>query len=418
MFVRSNFNILRINYSVIIHPILLFVGIWSLTFYLYSLDISELTLYRASDFIYVYLLITVGFINGYYLVSLAISATSTKNLTSQPIPQSCVGHMRLHTHEIWKRANKIFALWALVSILEIIASGGIPIIWLLIGSDKNYMDFGISSVHGLAHSMILASAMVSFSLYLITNKNKFLVVPIIAITWFIVSITRNYVLGLTLQMVALYILIRRFSPSVFLRITALFVILIVLFGVWGDQRSGSGGDSMIRQIGRPTENYPEWLPSGFFWVYLYITSPLNNLLNTISQVPFSDSYTLASTLSSLIPSVIRNIIFSSETLSQGLLVDGRLNMSGAFLGSYLDFGLLGIVIYSVFIGCVSALFWRFRYRPFYALGYAFVAMALSLTTFFNAMLALPYFFQLIWFWWIFAPIRRLRKYKTPLINSI
>jgi oligosaccharide repeat unit polymerase len=392
----------------IAHPLFVFTGTWSLVFLLYGALLSGQLIYDASEFLYVYWLIILGFLSGYFLISLALISIAPNGrvcdiFKNEELFQEWFTLVGEHSQEIWRRVVKISTLWLLITIFEIFASGGLPILWLITGSDKTYMDFGISSVHGLTISMLLSSAIMSFFLYFATNKRRYLFLPVFALTWFIVAVTRAYIIGLVLEMFFLYILLNRITLRLTLRFAIGFCSIVLLFGIMGDFRSGSGTDSLIISLGRPTEHYPEWLPSGFLWAYLYITTPLNNLLNTISQSPFSDSYSIASTFSGMFPSVIRNIIFSGESLSQGDLVDESLNISGAFLGPYLDFGLIGITAYSAIIGIISALFWLNRYKPFYTLGYAFVATTLFLTLFYNAILALPYLIQLIWFWWFLRP---------------
>ncbi len=394
--------------SIIAHPLCIFVGTWSLTFLLYSAAFSEQLIFKISDFFYVYILIIGGFLSGYCLITLAPNRRPYSLSKQNEAIQYLMVVVGRHSEELWRRVVSVFAIWMLISIFEVIVSGGLPIIWLLTGSEKTYFDFGISSVHGFAISMLLSSATASFLLYLATKNGKFLLMPAVALAWFIISVTRAYIIGLSLQIFFLYFLVNRITFNITVRMVICLIVLVLFFGMFGDFRSSGGSDALINALARPTQNYPDWLPSGFLWVYLYITSPLNNLLNTITQSPFLDSYSIASTLSVLFPTVIRNILFSSQALSQGDLLDESLNMSGAFVGPYLDFGLIGIIAYSLFIGCISALFWAYRYKPFYMLGYVYVATALFFTLFFNAIFFLPYAFQLILFWWFLRPLRRVR----------
>jgi len=183
------------------------------------------------------------------------------------------------------------------------------------------------------------------------------------------------------------------------QIGTIFVIsltLIIFFGVLGDFRTGS--TDLILALGQPTESFPEWLPTGFLWVYLYVTTPLNNLLNTIDILKQPDTISILATTAQLLPTFIRTAVYPASFLVQDVfLVDESLNVSTAFIDPFRDMGMAGVAIYSVFAGALGGLFWARRHRTYFLLGYAFIAQALCLSVFYNHLLYLPYLFQLFWF---------------------
>jgi hypothetical protein len=63
-------------------------------------------------------------------------------------------------------------------------------------------------------------------------------------------------------------------------------------------------------------------------------------------------------------------------------------------------GILGVTIFSFFIGAVAGLFWNLRRKRFFLLGYAFVAHSMALSVFYDEILFLPFLFQLVWFWYV------------------
>ena len=400
--------------SIAAHPIFIFVGAWTFVYFLYSLSLSGLLIYDASHFIRLYVLTIAPFVVAYWYVRLMIFGLSRNTGATQFSGCFNLGQSSAVEREfIWRRVLWLLRIWALATLVEIVVSGGLPIIWIIFGSAKNYQDFGVKSVHGLLMSMLLSCSMISFYLFLETRDRKYIAIPAFSILWFIISVTRGFLVGLILQTLYLSLTIKRPAFIQVARIVVGFVLLIVLFGVAGDLRSG-GSDELIRALARPTERYPAWLPSGFLWVYIYLATPLNNLFNTVELNPSVDGITISATTSALFPTLIREIIFADAPLKSGDLVDANLNVSTEFMGPYLDMGMAGVVLFSLFLGVLASIFWTLRRKRFFFIGYAFIAHALALSIFSNIVLFLPYLFQLFWFWLLLNYKKRREELRIPL----
>jgi len=394
----------RLTSSIASHPIFIFVGIWTFVFFLYALGLSGQLKYDAKDFLYLYVLIIITFLAGYAYVSALMHYLTRGDSTR--LWQSRFQHaLTIRDREVlWRRTRALFIIWALLSVGEIFASGGLPIVWAFTGNSKNYQDFGIQSLHGFLISVLLACSMISFYLYMETKRGKYFVIPGIGLLWFIVCVTRGYFIDIILQLLCLYLMTRRLPIPQVLKIATGTLCVVIFFGVIGDFRGG--GADLIRYVGQPTERFPDWLPTGFLWVYIYLATPLNNLFNTIQLNPSIDNFTLASTTSSLFPTFIRQLIFPQEALAQGSLVDSNLNVSTGLVGPYMDMGLIGIGLFSAMLGSLASLFWSLRRNRYFFLGYTFVAGGLALSVFSDNVLFLPDLFQLFWFWIL------LRKSRT------
>ncbi len=390
--------------SRLVHPFLIFGGIWTFDFLLYSLGLSGQLIFDAGDFYYLYFCIVGGFLAGYvYLGALIAGVTGRDPLSAS---DNSFRLNRLSNDDaaaIWRRVTSLLRVWAVITVVEIIVSGGIPIVWLFSGSDKNYADFGIHSLHGLTMSMLLSASTISAYLFIETRRPKFAALPVAASLWFIACITRGFLIGIILQILFLYLSVRQVRPAQMAKIAVGFIILVVFFGIIGDLRSG-GGTDLVRAVARPTERFPDWLPSGFLWVYLYLVTPLNNLFNTVQVAPSIDGFSVAVTTSQLFPTVIRDAILDPGSMRQVELVDTNLNISTGFVGPYLDMGITGIVLFSLFTGAVASIFWSLRRSRFFLLGYAFVAHSLLLSVFYDEILFLPFLFQLVWFWYFLRPL--------------
>jgi oligosaccharide repeat unit polymerase len=403
--------------SMLAHPIVIFVGIWSTTFLLYSLGLSEQLIFNASDFAYVYTTLIGSFLAGYFYTSIFTRCLPISNRTwasDKGIPGS---HDTIvdRSHTIWNRIKLLFLAWAGITALEIVVSGGLPIIWLLTGSAKTYRDFGLPSLHGFLMSVILACSALSFYMFLTLRQTRYLAIPVFSLIWFTVTVTRNYLIGDLLQMLFLFLALRRPSRRQITRIVCGVFVLVVFFGFLGDLRSG--GSDLIRAVGRPTDRFPDWLPTGFLWAYIYLTTPLNNLFNTITLNPSIEDFSLVASTSQLLPTFIRVAIFP-QTLSQGDLVDENLNVSTGFVGPYTDMGLFGIGLFGALIGILANVFWSFRQSLFFLLGYLYIAQAMVLSIFFNQVLFLPYLFQLFWFWLLLRGKARINpRAAFPALNT-
>lgn len=177
--------------------------------------------------------------------------------------------------------------------------------------------------------------------------------------------------------------------------TALVILLILLFGYIGDLRSGA--DS-FRVLAQPSANYPQWLPSGVLWVYIYLTTPIGNLVNTVDNVRPTWNALFPNTTSLLFPSVLRRMIYGTDGASEafsGELITDAFNVSTAYAGSAQDFGKIGIALFSAFCGFCGICCWHLR-TFCGALMYGVVAQCIVLTVFFNHLLYLPVVFQVVW----------------------
>jgi oligosaccharide repeat unit polymerase len=385
-----------LNSSILANPIVIFVGMWTTVFFLYSLHLSEQLIFEIENFPEAYVSIVTPFIFGGLIVFLIYTNfSSTISCGAHSLDASIFERETKDIKVLKKRMQLTASLFIVGAIFEVISSSGVPVYWYLIANGKQHSDFGMPSIHGLLMSMMVAYATISYYLFKVTLDKGFLLKIAVILLWCVVLVSRNFLIATFLQLMFIELMFRKVPSKKLMYIFIIGLLFIVLFGVIGDFRTGSG--DLILAVGRPTENYPSWLPSGFLWVYLYITTPLNNLLNNLSLGLGDHLIRSISTLAQLFPSVIRSIVFPEGSSAEALLVDPNLNVSTAFIDPVIDGGILGIIGYSFFMGVISYVFWLKRSRTFFMLGYAFIAQALILSIFFNHFLYLPYLMQLVWF---------------------
>src|SRR5579864_9613792 len=130
--------------SIASHPICIFVGTWAFVFLLYSLSLSGQLIYRASDFSYLFVCIAGPFLVGYWYVNRLLTLASRAGPSSPPRSAPPAGALELDSRRlIWRRTVGMLKIWSAITLVEIVWSGGLPIIWLFTGSSKTYQDFGI-----------------------------------------------------------------------------------------------------------------------------------------------------------------------------------------------------------------------------------------------------------------------------------
>jgi hypothetical protein len=288
----------------------------------------------------------------------------------------------------------------LAAVFETAISGGLPIVWLFTHSGKTYFDYGLASVHGLVNSLLLALTLCRVGLYLFTGESRHLKVPFFSILWWMALVTRGTLLFSLAACLILLLLIRPIRTKTLMRIAAYGILVVLLFGWAGDQRTGV---DRFRELAQPTSHYPQWLPSGILWVYIYATTPLNNLAySMLSRKPEANPL-LPHTLSILLPTVIRNYVYGGASVAAeamtGELVESQFNVSTAYLGPAQDFGLLAVFLFSLVTASACQWFW---YKPDLRsqLIFAVLAQCLVFSVFYNLFLSLPMLAQIGWFTFI------------------
>lgn len=134
----------------------------------------------------------------------------------------------------------------------------------------------------------------------------------------------------------------------------IFVIIITVwaFGAIGDSRT-------IGLFGTTATNYykmPKYFPSGLTWIYVYITSPLENLRYSLSNDVITN-YAMFNKLFYPVIKFIANIfgqgnnyasyVNSFNSITPYLWNIVGLNMSTFITSAYLDAGIVGIFVYLI-----------------------------------------------------------------------
>lgn len=250
------------------------------------------------------------------------------------------------------RLRGLFRFWVCFSILEILIFRSLPFFSFL-GFGGHYTEWGIASLHGLLNAMIITISNVCFYKYLSNRKKKYLYFFVLCLCWPMLLLTRQVIMSMIIQAALIYVYTNKIKISKILAYFSVFFAVVFLFGVLGDLRSGTGAIGTLAGV---SDNYPSFLPSGFLWVYVYITSPLNNLNHNIYL--YSDfSFSPLIAFANLFPSFIRSKIIPFSVVKTPLVNDNLnvvtmhpqyLNAFG-FYGALLFYFLYGLFVLYVFV---------------------------------------------------------------------
>jgi oligosaccharide repeat unit polymerase len=366
----------------VFQPVFIFCLIWLIVILLFNLRLSNLLTGDIGDAYMFFFMASFFFLVGYLCPLIFAEKINVSSSIFKPTGDN---------YE--KLLFKYFYFWISISIIEVIYSKGIPIVWLFTGSDKTYADFGIPSIHGLMNALELVLGLLSYYFYRITKKKKFLVLTITFVLWNLCIITRQVIVVLLLEIFFVYYYFAKNKWKLSVNLVISFVAFVIFFGLIGDLRTGA--DNFV-QLAQPSDNWISWLPSGFLWVYIYVTTPLNNLLYNFTTPITHYKFLFPNTMSLLFPSVIRNILYPADsTASTGDLVTQAFNVSSAFVAPYQDMGYYGICLFSLFAGFFTNIVWWSNgiIRIFFR---AIIVQILILSIFFNHFFYLPVVFQFVW----------------------
>jgi len=318
------------------NPVTLFVLTWISVLFLYILHFS-LVLTTLNFLLFIYIIFScVSFILSYFLLN---DFYGLKPIKSEYFVKD----------RFWKVLKIVFYLWVSLTILEIGYFRSLPILSIFGIGDGAYTEWGIPSLHGLLNSMILVISNYCLYLYIQKKEKKYLIYFLLCLLWPLILITRQLFMSMAVQGILVYFFFNKLRLKNIFRFGILALIVILLFGIVGDLRSGSS-DSFIN-IAQPSSNYPAFLPSGFLWFYIYITSPLNNVNFNIHDYPLFN-FNPSPLLSSILPSFIRDKITFWGQANNFKLVDDLLNVSSMFPNYLSAFGYIGSIFFYFLMGLI------------------------------------------------------------------
>jgi oligosaccharide repeat unit polymerase len=242
-----------------------------------------------------------------------------------------------------KSSVLLFVLLGIAAI-NIVYSGYIPLVNILMGAYADYLGFGIKSIYGFFNAFANVVGLTFFYLYLTSKKRRYLFFYISVIVIFLFLVSRQNILSLLIESFVVYSLLQaRVNMK---KIILMFAILMVCFGALGSLRSGN-----IKILAKVTPEYM-WLPDSVVWGYSYSFFNVLNFDNLTNDpaVPYHD----AQSLDPLIPSFLR----AKREEDRSFLEDDKFTVSSFIFPIYKDGGLPFTLLLVSVVALVNGLVYR------------------------------------------------------------
>ena len=334
------------------NPYIVYFFIWSFIFLLYNLRLSELLTPMKIET--AYLILGTGFFLslGWMTASLFYKQ---KIVLFLKIDRDRYVSL-LSSKGMKNRLRNGLMMWSFLTILEVIYFGNLPLLSLFgVGPSIRYTEFGIPGIHGFLNALFFAIFILYLLLYISNKKRVYGFIVILLMIWPFLVMHRMMFIAMFIQAFFVYYLFNyhKFKLYRFFSVVLIFLLVVYIFGYIGDIRAGR--EHILRLAGFYSK-YPDWLPTGFAWVYLYAVTPINNINYNIENL-IMFSYIPIETFSRIFPSFVRSVLFDPFINTGGYeLYTSRFNVSTIFLTFLRDFGYLLTPFLFFIIGFINFIF--------------------------------------------------------------
>lgn len=358
----------------IFHPIGIYSLMWITTIGLSNFKLSNLQGEWSSKMWIVVFFVYSAFILGYYISS-RFSKDVSKKLGNQ---------IDLVDQNKFRRFIYIlFAICFISYIAEVIESGFLP---LFNRDPASYKEFGIRFVHYLTVSLVFVNCLITVYIIKYKKLDKALsIIYILAILAVITLLSRQ--LLIFLAVITLIIIHYLYKKIKLLHLSLVAILGLIVFSVLGNIRSNGG--AYILQVGEIVEG----VDPIFAWLYLYFGFGYENLNYYINN--FHDLFYGTVTFFPVFAFTLTKGLI--ETDLSGYLVSPHLTTSSMAYDFYLDFGLLGTIIFPLIIGFITSKIYRKLQQNksiYNVLLYSMIAHNLLFVFFVNFFANTSWFFNL------------------------
>ena len=242
----------------------------------------------------------------------------------------------------------LFKFWTVGFCINVVFSGGLPLFWVLVGDVRTYSSFGIPTFSGL-FNMIRMFIVIASVLCAIHKAPipKYIIYALIFS--FCAELNRASILFATLGSVGAFLLFNKLIFRNVLKISMITALFVASFAIIAEFREQGRGNYLD-----PGEYFSEDVGKfgAVLYVGLYYLTPLNNLYYQYS-IGMEPTYTPYFTFRSILPTVVRDQIFTGKTRSVELASDA-FNTSPYVANIISDFGLGGglfVITIIQFLSC-------------------------------------------------------------------
>lgn len=332
-----------------ISPIKVFNSIWIVILSLYQLNLSYIQS-SISDRTALVFLVCVALFDLTYYLTRAFSLKKEKR-TKENDEKKELKETRKKI-SLGKKLRAINISFIVLFIVEIAYSGYLPLWSLITGHGSGYLNFGIPSLNGLMYAVAIC-----LGAYYIFKRNPR---AFIYIGFGLAVVSRQLLISMAIEAAVMFICSRYFSEGkrrikhLGVKILIGAILIFAGFVAFGNVRSGN---DVMKKVFEPRVGY-EQLPDSVMWGYSYLEFSISNF-NKLTVLTNGGVNHGSSSINALLPTAITKIIKLPNNFKQNYLVRPNFNVSTWFPEIYLDFGIVGV---GVFSGLVAILGWFLYYN--------------------------------------------------------
>lgn len=233
----------------------------------------------------------------------------------------------------------IHSIIIIIFLVEVIVCKGCPFVWRIIGNTGTYMTFGIPYLH-----MILYVLIVIMGVYTMFQKGDYTKFTYLLISILIIS------RGLMLEIIGggifyKIVMSNKVKKQTIFKIILIGLIALILFACIGNFRTG---ESEFLSVSHYKDCY-DWIPTGFKWLYAYLCFSFSNLNNLFSLSNGCIGYGKF-ILNACLPFIVKWRLNFQVPEAPNQIIDPHFNVSTGFVETYMDFGVIGLVIFFFALG--------------------------------------------------------------------
>lgn len=251
----------------------------------------------------------------------------------------------------------IFIITLVIFIIELIYNKGCPLFWKILKINKTYVDFGVPLLHGCLCAIV--TLMGSYTIFKPKNLYKYfyLIIPILIIS-------RQILISIVIQGLFLFLLqTKKLNKKHLIIALTIMVVGVVAFAYIGNIRTGESDFIYVAQF---KQEYSS-MPTSLMWIYSYMCFSLSNLNNLLSITNGFITFGL-STVSEICPMSLRYLLPTGQEIYY--LVSPNFNVSTFIPSLYIDFGMLGVLIFCLVLGLLAVFIYNrldhgFAYKLIY-----------------------------------------------------
>lgn len=321
----------KYNNHFLCNPFFLYALVWFAIIPIYKLEWSDLYPELKHN------LLSFLCITSIISILLALISHKRKIFCNVPISNNTVSY---------KKIKIAIIILYIILFLEFVDFGGIPIMMFGNMMDVSRNDFGFPIITVIVNNAFSLLAILLAQVYFSSSFKdaRTFIMMLICVLPAILIASRSMLMHLIVGIMLVFLFNKNNIAKSILTLIALGILSIYGFGLFGNIREAKAGDDLILNIGKANTNFLEsGVPKVFFWGYIYISSPLANLQNTIdNKIIFDEDRAFERSLKELIPETFTKRIESEDMMRYQ--INQVLNVGTLYWQMYVASGWYGLII--------------------------------------------------------------------------